>query len=185
MSVRVIAGEAGGLRLLVPKGCPVRPTMDRVKAAIFSTLGQIVCGAKVLDLFAGTGALGIEALSRGAASVVFVENNIHAAAAIEENLRRTRLQGQVVRRSVMGFVDAPVGAPFDLIFADPPYAQAPGDPDPGLDLARHQSLPLLLKEGGFFILERLVDDGLPELALWRNTLRRSYGKTEVHYLTHA
>ncbi len=185
MSVRVIAGEAGGLRLQVPRGCPVRPTMDRVKAAIFSTLGDMVLGAKVLDLFAGTGGLGIEALSRGAASVIFVENNTHAVAAIEENLRRTRLGGHVVRRSVLSFVDSAVGGPFNVIFADPPYALAPGDPDPGLDLARHPTLPTLLEEGGFFVLERFVDDGLPELELWRNTLTRKYGKTAVHYLTHA
>ena len=83
--MRVIAGAAGGIRLDVPK-TDMRPTMDRVKAAIFSSLGDEIIGARVLDLFAGTGALGIEALSRGAASALFVEENSAAIAAIERNL---------------------------------------------------------------------------------------------------
>jgi len=83
--MRVIAGSAGGIQLDVPKS-GVRPTMDRVKAAIFSSLGELVPGARVLDLFAGTGALGLEALSRGAASALFVEENAAAISAIERNL---------------------------------------------------------------------------------------------------
>ena len=92
--MRVIAGTAGGLRLVVPK-TGLRPTMDRVKAAIFSSLGERVVGARVLDLFAGTGALGIEALSRGAASVMLVESDRAAVAAIEQNLAQTGLTGRV------------------------------------------------------------------------------------------
>src|SRR5436189_62791 len=86
--MRVIAGSAGGIGLEVPKR-GVRPTMDRVKAAIFSSLGDAVIGARVLDLFAGSGALGIEALSRGAAAVVFVESDRQTAEIIERNLART------------------------------------------------------------------------------------------------
>ncbi|PYL05452.1 MAG: 16S rRNA (guanine(966)-N(2))-methyltransferase RsmD, partial [Verrucomicrobia bacterium] len=88
--MRVIAGSAGGIRLAVPKR-GVRPTMDRVKAAVFSSLGESVAGARVLDLFAGSGALGIEALSRGAFSAVFVEEDRQSAEIIERNLARTKL----------------------------------------------------------------------------------------------
>jgi hypothetical protein len=98
--MRVIAGSAGGIRLDVPKTA-VRPTMDRVKAAIFSSLGEEIIGARVLDLFAGTGALGIEALSRGAGSVLFVEENDSAVAVIERNLARTKLEGRIRKQDVI------------------------------------------------------------------------------------
>ena len=87
--MRVIAGTAGGIRLAVPKR-GVRPTMDRVKAAIFSSLGDAMLGARVLDLFAGSGALGIEALSRGASSVVFVEGERQSAEILESYLTKTK-----------------------------------------------------------------------------------------------
>src|SRR5262245_32255678 len=101
--------------------------MDVVKGALFSSLGDAVIGARVLDLFAGTGALGIEALSRGAASVTFVENDRRAVAAIERNLEKTRLHGTVQSADVFRFLDrfaAP--ASFDLILADPPYSKSSG-----------------------------------------------------------
>src|SRR5437879_12504438 len=97
--MRVIAGRAGGVRLVSPKN-GVRPTMDRVKAAIFSSLGEKVIGARVLDLFAGAGGLGIEAMSRGAASAVFVESNRNAARAIERNLVISGVDGRVRVRDV-------------------------------------------------------------------------------------
>src|ERR1043166_5048036 len=88
--MRVIAGSAGGIPLHTPR-TDLRPTMDRIKAAIFSSLGEKIIGARVLDLFAGTGALGIEALSRGAVSAIFVESDARAADAIRRNLEKTRL----------------------------------------------------------------------------------------------
>src|SRR5436305_5869557 len=96
-AVRVIAGTAGGLQLKVPR-TGVRPTMDRVKAAIFSSLGEKVIGARVLDLFAGAGGLGIEALSRGAASAVFVESNRNPARIVERNLAIPVLEVRVLTR---------------------------------------------------------------------------------------
>src|SRR5256885_16848048 len=101
--MRVIAGMAGGIRLVVPKN-DIRPTMDRVKAAIFSSLGDRVIGARVLDLFAGTGALGIEALSRGAASAMFVESDGAAIATIERNLAQTGLSGRLRKQDVFDFL---------------------------------------------------------------------------------
>src|SRR5437763_17162801 len=103
--MRVIAGRAGGIRLDAPK-TGVRPTMDRVKSAIFSSLGQEIIGARVLDLFAGSGALGIEALSRGAAAVLFVEENAAAVSAIERNLARTNFEGRVRKQDVFAFLRA-------------------------------------------------------------------------------
>jgi pantetheine-phosphate adenylyltransferase/16S rRNA (guanine(966)-N(2))-methyltransferase RsmD len=122
--MRVIAGSAGGIRLApVPRG--VRPTSDRVRESLFNSLGQYFEGGKVLDLYAGTGALGIEALSRGSGYAVFVERDRRARAAIHENLRRT---GFVESAEVLGGeVEAVLGRlvgrgdRFDLIFADPPY----------------------------------------------------------------
>ena len=124
MALRVVAGEAKGRRLAVPPGRDVRPTGDRVREAVFNALGSLdaVEGADVLDLFAGSGALGIEALSRGAASVVFVERDRAAAATVEANLASTGLSGgRLERRDAMDFLaDRP--GPFDLALLDPPYA---------------------------------------------------------------
>src|SRR5438067_2498220 len=119
--MRVIAGSAGGIRLQVPE-TDVRPTMDRVKAAIFSSLGERVIDARVLDLFAGTGALGIEALSRGAASAFFVDEKREAVQTIEENFRRTKLRGRVRKAEVFAFLETfSPNERFDIILADPPY----------------------------------------------------------------
>ena len=119
--MRVIAGSAGGIRLAAPKR-GVRPTMDRVKAAIFSSLGDAIPGARVLDLFAGSGALGIEALSRGASSVVFVEADRQSAQIVESNLAKTKLKGRVRQQDVFDFLRHASGAElFDVVFADPPY----------------------------------------------------------------
>jgi len=119
--VRIVAGSAKGTRLAsVPAG--TRPVSDRAREGVFSSLGGCVEGAAVLDLFAGTGAMGIEALSRGAASAVFVESAPAAVRAIEENLRRTHLEDRatVLRadgaRAIRG-----QGGQFDLLVVDPPY----------------------------------------------------------------
>src|SRR5438034_2378111 len=119
--MRVIAGSAGGIRLAVPKS-GVRPTMDRVKAAIFSSLGDTIIGARILDLFAGSGALGIEALSRGASSVVFIEADRQSAAIIKDNLAKAKLKGRVRQQDVFDFLrHASSIEMFDIVFADPPY----------------------------------------------------------------
>lgn len=146
--MRVVAGSAGGRRLRAPAGRQVRPTSERVREALFNALGSldVVGGAAVVDLFAGTGALGIEALSRGAASVTFVDADLHAVRAVEENLAATGLGGRakVVHADVFRFLEelSPGQAgpgqagpgepgpgepgrrpvPFDIAFADPPYA---------------------------------------------------------------
>jgi 16S rRNA (guanine966-N2)-methyltransferase len=121
--VRIIAGSARGTRLgPVPRG--TRPVSDRAREGVFSSLGQAVPGAHVLDLFAGSGALGLEALSRGAAAATFVERDRAAAAAIRDNLRRTGLgPGEVVTADVLRFLDRGTSdrGGSDLVFLDPPY----------------------------------------------------------------
>lgn len=121
--MRVIAGTARGHRLTAPPGRGVRPTADRVREALFSSLAAAVPGARVLDLFAGSGALGIEALSRGAAHATLVERDRSAAAVVDANLARTGLSDQAtLRRGDAGeFVRSPTGGPFDIVLLDPPY----------------------------------------------------------------
>jgi len=180
--VRVIAGSAGGLALQLPKS-DLRPTMDVVKGAIFSSLGDLIIGARVLDLFAGSGALGIEALSRGAASATFVENERRAVAAIERNLERTKLAGEVQPMDVFRFLDRWAAAgTYDLIFADPPYAKAPGERDFTPELLGSEPLRKALAPHGIFILEHLPGAKLPLRAVWECFRQKRYGATEVAFL---
>jgi 16S rRNA (guanine966-N2)-methyltransferase len=120
--LRVVAGQFKGRRLATPRGTRTRPTADRVREALFSMLGD-VAGARVLDLYAGSGALGIEALSRGAASAVFVERDPPAAAAIERNLAAIGVEAAVVRQDALRWL-ARADGPFELVFCDPPYDSA-------------------------------------------------------------
>jgi len=122
--MRVVAGIAGGRRIQTPTGRQLRPTSERVREAVFSSLWSlgVLDGARVLDLFAGSGAMGIEALSRGAGSATFVEADPVAAKTIEANLAATGLgAARVVHADVARFLDDP-GGWYDLVFADPPYA---------------------------------------------------------------
>lgn len=128
LTMRVVAGEARGRRLLAPSGRQLRPTSERVREAMFNALVSLdaISGASVIDLFAGTGALGIEALSRGAASATFVEADLVAIHAIEANLGVTGLgdRARVVHSDVIRYLRRLPPTPFDVVFADPPYAFA-------------------------------------------------------------
>lgn len=175
--MRVIAGTAGGLRLDCPDGI-ARPMMDRVRGAVFSSLGEAVTGARALDLFAGSGALGIEALSRGAASCVFVDRHRKAADVIRANLARARLSGTVRLQDVAAFMARAAPASFDLVFADPPFALDPAEPAhparqlAGADLAR------CMAPDGLFVVELPAEPpaGNASWALLRN---RRYGQAWV------
>ncbi len=176
--MRIIAGDAGGRPLKAPPE-GVRPTMDRVKGAIFSSLGDLVPGARVLDLFAGAGGMGIEALSRGAASATFVESNERCIRCIRENLRRADVTGSVQCLDAFRFLDLYAGeGMFDIIFADPPYAKFPGDPDHAVALAGSQPLVSALAAGGVFVLER-QSGGPPLESQLTPTRAKCYGGTEV------
>jgi 16S rRNA (guanine966-N2)-methyltransferase len=124
---RIVAGAVGGRRLAVPPGSGTRPTSDRAREALFGTLGALVelDGAAVLDLFAGSGAVGLEAVSRGAARALLVESDSRAAATARDNARALGLADRVtVRRDRVERVLAGTGGPYDVVFADPPYALA-------------------------------------------------------------
>lgn len=181
--MRVIAGRAGGIRLVSPK-TGVRPTMDRVKAAIFSSLGEMVIGARVLDLFAGTGALGIEALSRGAESVLFVEEDRQSIAAIEKNLEKTKLSGRVRNADVFRFLKNTAGSDgqFRIIFADPPYEKMESGQAFTEKLLNDPVLPQLLEPEGLFVLEKRPSERMPELRFWELNRQKTYGATEVLFL---
>lgn len=183
--MRVIAGSAGGIRLEVPKE-GVRPTMDRVKAAIFSSLADRIPEARVLDLFAGTGGLGIEALSRGAASVLFVDQDRQAITTIEKNLVKTKLKGRARQQDVFEFLKrSDIGEIFDVILADPPYEQTAAGERFTEKLLTNESLSRLLEPSGIFVLEKRPSEELTEMPLWSVARRKTYGATEVLFLTPA
>lgn len=180
--MRVVAGRLRGRRLVAPRGDKTRPTADRVKEALFSVLGSLD-GDVVLDLFAGTGALGIEALSRGAARAVFVEVAAPAVAALRENLRALALDADVAR-VVASRVERAAAAlrelgPFDLALVDPPYAQ--------VSLAARALDELQLagafREGACAVLEHAAADE-PSLGDgWEAGDRRRYGDTGLSFFT--
>ena len=180
--MRIVAGSAGGLEIAVPK-TDLRPTMDRVRGAIFSSLGEFIIGARVLDLFAGSGGLGIEALSRGAADAVFVDSDRRASVAIEKNLAHTGLAGTIRTLDIFSYLDRLAGtASFDVIFADPPYAKKEGERDFAPDLLRSESLRRALRPGGTFILEHLPNATLPTGNEWELIRDKRYGATAVAFL---
>ncbi|MEM1060588.1 MAG: RsmD family RNA methyltransferase [Verrucomicrobiota bacterium] len=183
--LRVVAGSAGGLRLRSPKRLAIRPTQDRIKQVIFSSLGDWIVGKRVLDLYAGTGALGIEALSRGAAACVLVEQAPEAVAVIRANLDHCGLTGQVVRGDALRFLQAGPGATgtFDLVLADPPYEKIRGE------LEGHSLLAAVrpwLPAGGRFVWEHYggmswKTDANPDGG-WRLWRHRRYGETGLSTL---
>ena len=151
--MRVITGSARGVRLKTPDGMLTRPTAERVKEAVFSSLHQQLPGMRVLDLFAGTGQMGIEALSRGASRCVFVDSRRDAVALVQENLRRTRLeaQAQVVQADYLSYLNR-CREQFDLILLDPPYAEV------FLENALQRITEIdILSDGGIIITERPVE----------------------------
>ena len=172
--MRVIAGSRKGHKLVAPRGLDTRPTSDRVRENVFNLVGP-VDGARVLDLFAGSGALGIEALSRGAAGAVFVERDPEAVWTIERNLDRLRLSGaRVVHGDVLRTIaqEATAGAKYDLVLVDPPYGMLT-EIQPRL--ARH--LPPLLAADGLLVVE--TDARVePDLPLTQRTSRK-YGSARI------
>jgi 16S rRNA (guanine966-N2)-methyltransferase len=124
--MRVIAGVAKGRRLQSVPGDVTRPITDRVKEALFNILGDFIHGARVLDLFAGTGAVGIEALSRGAARAVFIDNSSAALRTVRVNLEHTRLadHADVLRADAFKYLTGPIVSPFDLIYVAPPQYES-------------------------------------------------------------
>jgi 16S rRNA (guanine966-N2)-methyltransferase len=183
--VRIISGSAGGLALEVPKTV-TRPTQDRVRQAVFSMLGELVPGAHVLDLFAGTGAIGLECLSRGSASATFVDENKGACEVIHRNITKTRLTGAKVHHSDV-FRMLPLlqrdGKQFDLIFADPPYTHCDADTDLVAQLLAEEALPTLLHAESHLILEsHHFNRETKNWPGWEVLTDRNYGSTRIVWL---
>lgn len=178
--MRVIAGARKGHVLITPGGREIRPTSDRVRTVIFDILGNLVAGVCVLDLFAGAGTLGIEALSRGAEWVDFVDKSRSSLAAIRTNLSRTHLEnhGRVILEDAFLFLESPraARAPYDLILADPPY-----------DFAESETLLLLLQsheilsEGGLIMLESSARLPAPHAQLLELSRERRMGETVARF----
>ncbi|HEY8450065.1 MAG TPA: RsmD family RNA methyltransferase [Bacillota bacterium] len=196
--MRIIAGEARGRPLRVPAGRKVRPTSDRVREALFNILGAAVVGRPVLDLFAGSGALGLEALSRGAARAIFVEHDPQVVRILAENVRRLGFEerARIVREDVFRAVPniigqavaadegplrpsrEPVPAGWSgIVFADPPYRR-------GFVLPVLRLVAPLLGPDGLLVLEHSADEALPDQAVpsgLRCIDRRRYGDTGISF----
>lgn len=172
--MRVITGKARGVVLKTPDGTHTRPTSDRVKEALFSIIQFEIPTAKVLDLFGGTGQLGIEALSRGASSATFVDEREDACALIRENLRRTKLaqDATVVRADYLSFLKRCKNH-YNIIFLDPPYAEV------FLENALNYIIEIdILQSGGIIVAERPLGKELPfEFEGYTRSKDYKYGKT--------
>ncbi|OGW05238.1 MAG: 16S rRNA (guanine(966)-N(2))-methyltransferase RsmD [Nitrospinae bacterium RIFCSPLOWO2_01_FULL_39_10] len=191
--MRVISGTFKGRKLIPPKGLTIRPTPDKVKGAIFNILGDRIIESSFLDLFAGTGAIGIEALSRGAKEIIFVDDNIKAINLIKENLSRCKMQDarcKIVKENAVEFIKS-VGqgfspAKFDFIFLEPPYKS-----DLGEKALIEISSFNILKEDGEIIWEHyyktpplpppLLKGGEGELQLKRTIC---YGDTALSFFSY-
>jgi 16S rRNA (guanine966-N2)-methyltransferase len=168
--MRIVAGSCKGATIYAPKGRDTRPTSDRVREAAFAILGSVE-GAKVLDLFAGSGALGLEALSRGAARATFVESDPAAVKVIERNLEKLGLEGRILRSDAVRHL-ARTDERYDVIFVDPPYEMVEFLRMP---LAEH--LPRVLSEDGNVVFETAAGVE-PELSLPVRSTRR-HGSTQL------
>ena len=171
--MRVITGTARGRKLREPEGMSIRPTTDSVKEAFFNTIQFDIEGRSVLDLFAGTGQLGIEALSRGARECVFIDESTAAVKLIKDNLKTCRLEGTVLQTDTLGYLAQ--GRKFDLIFLDPPY-------DTMLVEKALQTVAKsdILTEGGIIVCETRREKVLPDMpAPYVLKRERNYGKIKL------
>jgi len=182
--MRVIAGAYGGRTLVAPAGTATRPTSDRVREALFSILGDLE-GCKVLDLYAGTGALGIEALSRGATHATFVERGAPALRALRQNLETLGVRDGIdiltipVEKALTRLPWPPEA--FDLVLIDPPYAEVRGAGLKRLTKAFNQGLASSVKAEGRVVLEHASADDGPEIAGITRGETRVYGDTALSF----
>lgn len=177
--MRIIAGNAKGTKLMMVPGTHVRPTADRIKESLFNVLGPFFSGGKALDLFAGTGNLGLEALSRGMNEVVFVDSSAKSIHTIKQNAKKTRLMDQAhiwkkdARKAIADCRE--YGWQFDLIFVDPPYHK-----NFYLPILSHLVKYEILSQDGILVAEHAKDVDIPDtvgnLRTWRDL---KYGETEI------
>jgi 16S rRNA (guanine966-N2)-methyltransferase len=179
--MRIISGEFRGRKIHAPRGMDTRPTTDRVRESIFNLVEhgvRSIEGARVLDLFAGSGAMGLEALSRGAGFCLFVDEAVAARGAIRRNVEEFGLTGRtrIFRRDAarLGGLPANAGGPFDVIFCDPPYGRSLGVRALESALRGGWAAP-----GAAAVLEENVKSDIPVPDGWREVSRRVYGETAV------
>lgn len=175
MSVRIISGEFGGRKIDTPEGKKTHPMSERIRNALFNSLGAEIQGAKVLDAFAGSGAIGIEALSRGAEHVTFIERDRIAQKVIAENCALLGIQDKtkIIRASVAAWINTYDGEKFDFIFVDPPYH------DPQFSTA--MQISGLLKPGALMVLSRPGRSESPTKPGVVVVDNRSYGDAALTY----
>ena len=182
--MRIIAGSAKRREIKVPNAV-VRPTTDRTREALFSIIQSYVVGAKVLDLFAGAGSLGLEALSRGAKNCEFVDMNRTCTAVIEKNLATLNLKGgSVINADVLSFLKRARGN-YDLIFADPPYYKVPGDRDFASELLVEGNCLNILDNNGLLVLEIDARHKPIVPATWEVVDQRRYGGCAIFFMRKA
>lgn len=178
--MRIISGRARGRRLRAPKTAGTRPVTDRAREAVFSSIGARVVDADVLDLYAGSGSFGLEALSRGAMSATFVENGRKALLALRSNIEAVGLGGVVVPRSVRDFLKTS-DQRFHLVFMDPPWSQETGIMEEDLT-----ALDRLLNPDAEVVVSRRHTDRVPEIPeTWRVAADKRYGDTRILRYTNA
>lgn len=172
--MRIIAGIAGGRKLSAPDTDATRPATDRVREAVFSSLGDLVTDAAVADLYAGSGSFGLEALSRGASVAVFVENGNKALRALNQNISAIGLGGQMIRGSVKQFLQATTDE-FDVVFIDPPWPMPTEDLESDFAL-----LDRSLRPGGVVVASRRHTDKVPKCPEnWAVDAEKRYGDTRI------
>ncbi len=189
--MRITGGEAARRRLKVPKGLDVRPTPDLVKQAVFNSLGARVAGARVLELFAGTGALSLESLSRGAVAAVCVEKSSRHAAILRENFQGAGFAPEALQVRVQDVFTAihqlaEAGARFDLVLADPPYGEKNlGRRSTSLaqQLLDDPKLPAVLSSGGLLVLGHTKRDTLSLPAVWQELKVLKHGDSMMRFLS--
>lgn len=181
--MRIIAGKAGRTAIKVPSAV-ARPTTDYVRQALYSILGETVFDARVLDLFCGSGALGLEALSRGASSCVFVDDHRQAIAATETNLAKAKLEGgRTVKADALAFLSRDT-ATYDLILADPPYWKGYGNTDHVQKLLELPTLPERLAKDGHLVAEISSSQATPASPSLSLLERREYGSSTILIFAH-
>ncbi len=184
--MRIISGTAGGIPIRVPSSL-TRPTTDRVRESLFSILGNGVVEARILDLYAGSGSLGLECLSRGASHVTFVDDSREALDCIRKNLDKAKLTDQADLRKdrVARFLERNTRFhdQIDWIFADPPYIRDEDTETALIEFLNNENLPPFLKDEGFLILETWARRPVPETPLWKLEREKDFGDTRLSFFS--
>ena len=182
--MRIAGGEFRGRVLAAPKGLDVRPTQDRVREALFSMLQGEIQGARFLDLFAGSGGVGLEALSRGAESVTFVESSPRSFACITRNIATLKVESRcrTIRADVYAWIGGSVADGFDIAYADPPYAE--GAAHGYADMLAQLAANGIVRPGGLFIAEMRHSQTPDSSDGWELCRDRTYGQTRIAVYRH-